>query len=159
MKTTKSFYVTMIILSSILVSFTPNVNNHGNAVIGIVVDGIPTITMEESLMKMNWEAALSLGGVEVDLALFQIVQTGDNTYLLMSANEERDILVCISIVLDNDVFYEELFNSGINGLTVACSGCALGCEPQIIDGRGSCFPICDPCTKTSTLTQGAILTN
>jgi hypothetical protein len=158
MKTTNLFYVPMIILSSILVSFTPNVNEHGNAVIGTMVDGVPKITMEESLMKSNWEAALSLGGLEVNLALFQIVQTGDNTYLLMSANEERDIVVCISLVLDNDVFYEELFASG-RGLTVACSGCAIGCQPEIIAGKGSCLNFCTTCTKTSTLTQGAILTN
>lgn len=158
MKTTKLFCLIIIILSSILVSFTPNA--HGDAIIGIMENGFPTITLEESLMKSNWEAALSEGGVEVDLASFQIVQTEDNAYLLMSTDEEGDIEVCISLVLDNEVFYEELFgSSNSSGLTVSCSGCALGCHPLIKDGKGYCLPLCTPCTKSETLTQGAILSN
>ena len=150
----------VVTFSIIFGSVSCNAQKHDTKVIGENQRDAPVITMDFETLKDKWEAVLLHGGVEMNISEVEIVQNRDGSYLLMSSNSDNTIFACISLVLIGDEFHEQLIDTDAQvggGLTVSCSGCALGCHPEIIGGKGYCTPLCTNCTKTETLTSGPVL--
>lgn len=146
----------VILMPLIFNSFICDAQEHGRKVIGEIQNDKPVITLQRKILNGNWESALRVGGVEFNISEVEIVQNHDGSYLLMCSNSDHTIAACIALVLINNEFFEQLTDTG-GGLTVSCSGCALGCHPVIRDKKGYCEPLCGQCSKTETLTSGAIL--
>ncbi|MCF8368362.1 MAG: hypothetical protein K9G76_04910 [Bacteroidales bacterium] len=151
----KSIIQTTVVIL-MLVSYSCIAQKHGNTLIGEIENDVPVITMDSKILKAKWEAILNEGGSEMNISEVEIVESRDGTYLLMCSNSDNSISACIALVLIDNEFYEQLTEEG-GGLTVSCSGCALGCHPTIVNGKGYCEPLCTPCSKTETLASGGIM--
>lgn len=130
--------------------------NRGSVIIGEMIEERPEITIDFDRLTASWEEVLSEGGVRMNFTDVGIVINRSENYLLMGINYHRTIEACIPLVLVDGFFYEQLTEQGA-GLTVSCSGCALGCHPEIVNGKGYCMPLCTGCSKTETLTTGGVV--
>ena len=142
-----------------MLSFTLSQGNHGDTVVGENMDGNPTIVLTNAFIKTHWENVINEEGEEIELNLFEIVETESGDYLLLGSNTEKTLAACISLILENGKYYEQLFNNSANGLSVTCTGCMVGCNPSIVNGKGLCSPFCSGCNKSETLTSGGIFQN
>jgi hypothetical protein len=128
----------------------------GSVIIGELIEERPEITIDFDRLTASWEKVLSEGGVRMNFTDVGIVLDRSGNYLLMEINYNRTIEAYIPLVLVDGFFYEQLTGQGA-GLTVSCSGCATGCHPEIVNGKGYCWPFCTVCSKTETLTSGGVV--
>jgi len=140
----------------LLAGATSFAQNRGSVIIGEMIEERPEITIDFDRLTASWEKVLSEGGVRMNFTDVGIVLDRSDNYLLMGINYNRTIEACIPLVLVDGFFYEQLNGQGA-GLTVSCSGCATGCHPEIVNGKGYCWPLCTGCSKTETLTSGGVV--
>ena len=137
---------------SMLVSVSVNAQTHFSAVIGTMVDGVPTITYDLTSLKQQWQSVLDEeSSVQVVFENVSIVDNG-SYFVLAGSNEDNSIKSVIELVVVGNTFYEMSIDGG--GRTISCSGCNVGCHPQKIHGLWECLPSCglNQCTKTETVT-------
>ena len=151
----KNLFIVLMFIS-LGITLSCSAQKHSSKEIGVLLHDAPEITMDHKVLTDKWESVLRSGGVEIDITEVEIVQNRDGSYLLMGTNSEHSIFSCLEVLLVDSKFYEALSDEG-SGLTVSCSGCALGCHPEIINGKGYCTPLCTGCSKTETLTSGGVL--
>jgi hypothetical protein len=133
--------------------------SHFSTKIGELVNGVPTITYNQSQLMQKWQSHLAFNsGVLVTFSTVQIVHENYG-YILRGSNSVGNIKVAVELVLvGNDLFQVMAMGAGT---TVTCTGCMTGCHPmKLIDQGWACAPQCpeyDSCVKTETVSELSIL--
>jgi len=145
------FFISVILISCIS---SKSIRAQDRVVIGEIRNGRPIITMDLELVKYNLEYFLKKNKIEENLTSFEIISEGE-FYGLYAINFETTFKIFIELELENNKFYQSM-SAGNSTFTVSCSGCALGCHVKWKANQWVCWPLCDPCTKTETVTTQQI---
>lgn len=122
-----------------------------------MVNGVPTITYDLSLLKQEWGTYVSANStLSVTFSDVEIYQQG-SLYFLRGKNADNSIKSRLQLVLVNNDFYEVQALGGTK--TVSCSGCQAGCSVQGDATTSWCSDCMYPwnssdCKKTETVTYG-----
>ncbi len=137
--------------------------SHFSTKIGEMVNGIPTITYNQNLLKQELQSfLLSNSSISVTFSNVSIVQDG-TYYLLIASNADNSINTGVGLILDGGFFYEEISSSGGGTTTVTCTGCQAGCSP-LKDSDGWFCTNCvvgksEDCVKSETVSSLAVFGN
>lgn len=132
-------------------------NAQERVVVGEIQNGKPKITMDLDLIKYNLEYFFKKNRIDENLTSFEIVQEG-GIYGLYAINSESTFKILVELELIEGRFSQPLSKDKTT-TTVSCSGCVLGCHVKWYAGNWCCLPLCDPCTKTETVTVQQIFFN
>lgn len=129
--------------------------SHFNTKIGTVTNTGTTLTMSPTLVFSKMEAHLAANNVMVNLSKYSFTHVSGSVYNLVVQNQNESISIALELILDDGNLYEARISG--SGHTVTCSGCRVGCHPQIYEGVGSCTAclVDETCTKTESVSTGA----
>lgn len=133
--------------------------NHFEAKIGVINQGMAAIVADMVGISSNWEEAIKHNSkIEVCFSSVEL-RTENGTYFLLATDNRNNDKAIVELVEDNGGLYEAKRGGG--GLSVQCSGCEQGCDPKrMSDGNWVCTPCGgggSGCTKTVTVSFRAIL--